>query len=552
MEDKRTILAFLIIGVIIILMPYYLEWLGVSSPTSPAPSAPTAPAASTPPELVIPETASAPGVLPQSEFGSPEHPDSFLPREIQVSTPLHRLAFSTQGGVLVSAELLRFRISSSQPHIEPRTVNLLPPGGKGFVLTIVQGDQVHELSSLEFVPSRESISLQAGERATLRLVAQLPGGRVVEKVFHFDAERYGVETELRLAGFSDDTEVFLGWEGGIARTEKSEETSVDGMKAIAFINEDLSELLLEAETNQQQWEDKGQVKLVGVRNKYFLTALAPIGEGYYRASLRADHRGEVVPNYSYQVGVSVGSGAPWRNLFYLGPLDYEALSSYNMELERAMDLGWPVIRQLSALLMVVFVATYSVVPNYGWVIVLFAAAIKLLVYPLTKKSYESANKMQALQPKLLALREKFKNDAQRLSRETMKLYQEEGINPLGGCLPMLLQMPIFFALYNVFSNTIELRQAPFVLWIQDLSLPDEVVIGGFGLHVLPLLMAISMFFQSKMTMKDPKQAALVYLMPIMMVFIFWSLSSGLVLYWTVFNLLSIAQQWLAVRFKASN
>lgn len=131
----------------------------------------------------------------------------------------------------------------------------------------------------------------------------------------------------------------------------------------------------------------------------------------------------------------------------------------------------------------------------------------------------------------------------------MKLYQEEGINPLGGCLPMLLQMPIFFALYNVFSNTIELRQAPFMLWIQDLSLPDEVILGGLGIHVLPLLMAVSMFFQSKMTMKDPKQAVLVYLMPVMMIFIFWTLSSGLVLYWTVFNVLSIAQQWLTERLR---
>ncbi|MBC9890596.1 MAG: membrane protein insertase YidC, partial [Opitutae bacterium] len=166
-------------------------------------------------------------------------------------------------------------------------------------------------------------------------------------------------------------------------------------------------------------------------------------------------------------------------------------------------------------------------------------------------SYESMAKMQQLQPKMAALREKYKNDNQRLSRETMKLYKEEGVNPLGGCLPMLLQMPIFFALYNVFSSTIELRQAPFVLWIDDLSQPDVIEFGGFELHVLPLLMAGSMFVQQKMTMKDPKHAFLVYLMPVFMIFIFWSISSGLVLYWTIFNVLSIGQQYLINRIKGS-
>jgi YidC/Oxa1 family membrane protein insertase len=550
MEDKRTIVAFLIIGIIIILMPYYLEWLGVSSaPSAPPPAASSSPAATAP----IRDAASpAPAALSTPDLTLADNTSSFAPRDVVVSTPRHQLTFNTLGGVLTSARLPMFRVSSSQQLGEPKAVELVPPNGRGFVASVAQGDQIVDLSAVEFVPDREGISLQAGERASLRLVARLPGERIVEKVFHFNADRYGIDTEVRLGGFREDAEVFLGWEGGIARTEKSEETDVSDMRALAFINEDLNELKLAADDNQQQWDDKGQVKVVGIRNKYFLTALAPTDEGYFRASLRGDDGGTTGPNYSYKLGVSLGSGAPWRSLFYLGPLDYDELSSYNKELERSMNLGWPVIRQISALLMAVFVATYSVVPNYGWVIVLFAAAIKALVYPLTQKSFESANKMQQMQPKLLALREKFKNDPQRLSRETMKLYQEEGISPLGGCLPMLLQMPIFFALYNVFSNTIELRQAPFLLWIQDLSLPDEVSIAGFGLHILPLLMAVSMFFQSKMTMKDPKQAALVYLMPVMMIFIFWNLSSGLVLYWTIFNLLSIAQQWLSVRFKSSN
>lgn len=554
MEDKRTIIAFLIIGVIIVAMPYYLDWLGVSSGPASAPTPSTARDPESAKALVADAGSAAPNVAANDASGAnlgaaADSLHAFVAREVVVTTPLHHLTFSTQGGVLVSAMLPRFKVSSSVETAEARTVELLPPGGVGFSLSLVQGDQSVDLANAEFVPERDGFSLQAGETGVLRLVARLSGDRMVEKVFRINADRYGIETEVRLVGFRDEVEVALGWDGGIGRTEKSEEADLSDMKALAFINEDLSELKIAADENLKNWDDKGQVKLVGVRNKYFLTSLSPLGEGFFKASLRADHAGLTVPDYAYRLGTTLSSGAVWRNLFYLGPLDYEELSSYGKELQRAMNLGWPVIRQISAVLMAVFVAAYQVIPNFGWVIVLFALAIKILVYPLTQKSFQSANKMQEVQPKLLALREKFKNDPQRLSRETMKLYQEEGINPLGGCLPMVLQMPIFFSLYNVFSNTIELRQAPFMLWIHDLSLPDEVSVAGFGLHVLPLLMAVSMFFQSKMTMKDPKQAAMVYLMPVMMIFIFWKLSSGLVLYWTVFNLLSIGQQWLTVRFQ---
>jgi len=175
--------------------------------------------------------------------------------------------------------------------------------------------------------------------------------------------------------------------------------------------------------------------------------------------------------------------------------------------------------------------------------------VKLLVYPLTHKSYESAAKMQEVQPKLAVMREKYKNNKQKLSQETMKLYKEEGVNPLGGCLPMVLQMPIFFALYQVFSSAIQLRQASWILWVDDLSLPDAIDVAGFELHLLPLLMSGAMFFQSKMTMKDPKQAALVYIMPAVMIVFMWQFASGLVLYWTVFNVLQIGQQVLTNHMK---
>lgn len=549
MDDKRTLGAFLIIGLIVLLMPYYLEWLGLSSP--PPPPSPPAAQETTDSPPASPSAIAEPLPVRIETIAPATGSDStFTPREIIVQTPLQRLVFSTAGGVLTSAQLLEYHADSHLNPGERTPVELVPPGGRGLVLFLKQREERRDLSSVEFAPDHAEILLHKGQEATLRLAASLGGGYSVEKILHFRGDRYGIDVEVRCSGFGEDTDAFLSWEGGIAPSERSIQTEIAETRAIAFMNEELTELRLEDE-NEQQWEDKGLLKLAGVRNKYFLTALAPSEEGYYRAVLQAKAGSKTpVPQYSYQVGTRIGDSGRWKSLIYLGPLDYEELAGYQRDLERAMNLGWPVIRELSAFLIAIFVAAYNYIPNYGWVIVLFAAAIKLLVYPLTQKSFESATKMQELQPKLVALREKYKNDPQRLSRETMKLYKEGGVNPLGGCLPILLQMPIFFALYNVFSNTIELRQAPFMLWIDDLSLPDEILVAGFGIHVLPLLMAVSMFIQQKMTMKDPKQAVLVYLMPAMMIFIFWSLSSGLVLYWTVFNILSIAQQWLAEVLKS--
>ena len=169
---------------------------------------------------------------------------------------------------------------------------------------------------------------------------------------------------------------------------------------------------------------------------------------------------------------------------------------------------------------------YSLVANWGFAILFATLVLKAVLWPLSAAGYRSAAKMRAVAPKIQDLQQKYSNDKQKLGQEMMNFYKSEGVSPLGGCLPMLLQMPIFFALYSVFSSTIELRQAPFVLWITDLSKPDSLPLGGFDLHVLPLLMAGSMFVQQKMTMKDPKQAMLVYMMPVMMIYIFWTMSSG--------------------------
>lgn len=552
MEDKRTLLAFLLIGLILLLIPYYYEWMGMgpkptpleetsSEPRQAVDSAPT----------TLPDSLVQPGDKFQKDpFLSPSERGTFTPRRVTVQTPHQELTFSTLGGNIVSARLLKYYKTEGQ------SVELVPPGGQGFSLSLGYKESSWDLSDFEFVPSQEQVWVDSGETAALNFSCFLEGGRKVEKKFSFSGDSYGIELEVYLHGFHEDTDLWLSWDKGIASTEAKERSSSFlfvqpnmSRRLMAYLNEERTEL--ESGDETKTWSDKGPLKWAAIRNQYFLVALAPRDSGYFRVELEAQAEDQFSPEEgnSYKVGARLGTSGRWRNLLYLGPLSYDELASYNADLEHALDLGFPIIREISKGLLIVFLASYKHIPNYGVVIILIAVAIKILVYPLTHKSYESMAKMQQLQPKMAALREKYKNDNQRLSRETMKLYKEEGVNPLGGCLPMLLQMPIFFALYNVFSSTIELRQAPFVLWIDDLSQPDVIDFGGFELHVLPLLMAGSMFVQQKMTMKDPKQAFLVYLMPVFMIFIFWSISSGLVLYWTIFNVLSIGQQYMINRIK---
>ena len=555
MEDKRTLLAFLLIGVILLLLPYYYEWMGLApDETVPIREEETirevAPKTEKPlsigdRDVPSPELENfPPPISPATEEPQSGGP-SFTPRQIAVRTPLQHLTFSTEGGILTSCRLTQYRRVDGEP------VELIPANGRGLVLSLHRLDEKRDLSGVEFTSDLSVLEVPAEGQAVLRLSAHLGQGRQIDKVLTFYGDRYGFDLELNYRGFDEDTEAFLDWNQGIALTEKEANIDLTEARVFAFYNGDLTKIQLSGDDEEESWGPyKGALQWAGVRSKYFLSAIAPQEGERTRVFLRGKGSGSgLLPDYTYQVGIPLNTAGSWKNLVYLGPLDYDNLTRYGVQFEQAIDFGWPVVREISKFLLIIFKAMHGIIPNYGWIIILFAVVIKIIVYPLTHKTYESTAKMQELQPKISALREKYKNDQQRLSKETMKLYKEEGANPLGGCLPMILQMPIFFALYNLFGRTIELRQAPFIFWIQDLSLPDEIIIAGFGLHVLPFLMGISMLVQQKMTMKDPKQAFLVYLMPVMMIVVFWRMSSGLVLYWTIFNLLSIAQQVLINRFK---
>jgi YidC/Oxa1 family membrane protein insertase len=259
--------------------------------------------------------------------------------------------------------------------------------------------------------------------------------------------------------------------------------------------------------------------------------------------------------WAIDVPAGRGSGdeiAVARLDLYIGPQVAELLQSYGQGLEDSMDMGWKVFRPLAKIVLVGMNFAHRYIANYGVIIIIFSVLTKLMFYPLTKSSTESMKKMQAVQPKLKALQEKHKNDKDKLNQATMKLYSEEKVNPLAGCLPLLVQSPVFIALYQALNHTIALRGQPFVWWIKDLSQPDAIATLPFALpflgqdlNILPILMSVAMYFQTKFTPNTggSQMALMNTMLPLFMIFIFYSMPSGLVLYWLINTLMQGYQSW---------
>ena len=312
----------------------------------------------------------------------------------------------------------------------------------------------------------------------------------------------------------------------------------------------------------------GRVDWLSFRNKYFAVILSPDKpEEVESAQLNADEKllGEdgAVEHYQGRFRFPIREANYSSSfLIYTGPVKYAILKEYNRHFDKVVDFGSFlglsfIVRPIAEYIFLpLFTFLYSIIGNYGIVILLFSIIVKLILQPLSKQSFVSMQKMQALQPKLAEMKEKFKDDPTKVNKETMKLYSTYGINPAGGCLPMLLQMPIFVALWGMFQTSIELRQQSFVWWIKDLSQPDVILSLGFKLPLfgvseisaLALLMGVTTFLQQKMSVKDPSQKAMVYMMPIMLTFLFMSFPAGLNLYYFLFNVLSIGQQYYITKY----
>ncbi len=392
-------------------------------------------------------------------------------------------------------------------------------------------------------------------------------GKYIQKQYVFYKNSYQLRSNIDLVGMNNmisNNTYDVVWGTGIRAVEENSVNEANYSNSSVYYGDE--QVILDASSlDEKEAEDfNGRIDWVAVRNKYFAVIMIPNNpsdvEGAYLEGYREPQANMGIKEiYSIRITVPFKNTIHEKQSFtlYIGPVDYDGLKKMGHNLESLVDFGSFfglkfIVRPIAEfLLLPLFNFIHNFIPNYGFVIIVFSIIIKIVLYPLTKKSYQSMKKMQLLQPKIAEIKEKYKEDSQKMNKETMKLYKVYGVNPAGGCMPLLLQMPIFVALWGLFQTAIELRQQPFILWINDLSNPDVIYDLGFKLPLfgiqqisgLAMLMGITTFFQQKMTMKDPKQKQLVYIMPVMLTILFMTFPSGLNLYYFMFNVFSIAQQY---------
>jgi len=394
----------------------------------------------------------------------------------------------------------------------------------------------------------DSIFLGGNVReGTLLFRGSAPNGLEVSRRYRFYDDPYRVDMEVRIknrGGRPKNVRVALVWfemmmETG-SRAFAGPVAMVDGkvmeIKAKKFKKE---ELLLSGDI---QWfgSSMGEKNVLDPKKRkpFFASLIVPKENEGIKLGIGMKDEKIMYSRVVYPARSIPGGGeAVYSYELYIGPKVISLLKGLNVGAEKVVRFGW--FTPIAKMLLLFINLTHKVTKNYGADIIIISVLLKILFWPLTKKSYVSMKKMQKVQPEMAMLREKYKDDKARLNKEMMDLYKRRRVNPLGGCLPMLVQIPIFFALYWALMGSIELRHAPFIFWIKDLSYRDPI-------YISPILMGASMLWQQKMTptVGDPRQAKLMMLMPIIFTFLFLSFPAGLVIYWLVTNILTIGQQYL--------
>ncbi len=479
---------------------------------------------------------------------------SCVEKTVVVRSPIYTACLSTRGAMLTNWKLSDYMGVNDLPVdlVQAPSQEVLP---LATVLLLKNGEHI-DLSAYDFKTDQDSVFVATGERVELRFDLRMDEGGLLTKTFVFQGDSYHIFVKVNM----NETvargvrAVETGWYSGLPSTEANKSDDLRNFACIAEGSEGVTKFDLGKVRKHRKLPVAGEIRWAASKTKYFLAAIDvnPGVNAVAKAFAVGDERIGIAVEVDTEDKEEVTFG------IYAGPLDYHRLKRLGIGTEKAVDFGWRWILPLSKLIFGFMVGIYRVIPNYGVVIILLSGLTKLIFHPLTEKSMKSMREMQRLQPEINALREKYKNEPEKLNRALLQLYRERGINPLGGCLPLLLQMPVFISLFNVLSRTIELRRAPFVLWIKDLSAPDVIAHLPFSLpfignavSLLPILMGVAMFIQQKMTTTDPKQAVMTYAMPIIFTIMFFRFPSGLVLYWLVNNVLTIGHQYLMTRGERS-
>ena len=513
-DTLRMIIGFALIVVILI------GWQILFKPKPRPQPAPVA-AAPAPPETAAaaePKPAATP-VLAPVKPASEAAPESTVVLENDVL----RLELSSYGGTVKSAELKRF------------AADVVPPGEPLFGTTVLRADDALDISSTPMQVTGDDTSV------TFTLKVDSLTVRKTYSIGKDYAVGYNVNISGPHTGFAVDAMP------GVGLTEKNAKGALAHYHFYCRANKKLAQL--QSAKLKKPHCNSGPNDWVGLKSKYFLLAIIPADRPLDSTYTVALDDGRI--GFSATV---MQPAPPARFTLYLGPIEYDRLRAYGIGLENVVGLG--IAKPVGLAMLWLLRLLYRIFANWGVAIIIFSILMKAAFFPLTRTQTRQMRQMQLLQPKLNELKTKYKGDAQRLNQETMQLYRLYRINPMSGCLPLVVQLPIFWALYAVLSNSIELRGAGLGLWIHDLAEPDALfghlpaglpMIGGSAVGLLPVMMGVSFIAQNLLTSTDKRNWALTIIFPIFITLIFLNMPSGLQLYWFMYNILSILESVIGLK-----
>jgi YidC/Oxa1 family membrane protein insertase len=526
MDNKRVIIAVVLSLVVLI------GWNWLFPPVPPAP--PEVRRADEPAQPAPAPAVVEPRAIPEKTFTPTEG------RRVTIETPEYLAVFNTAGGILERFELKQYMVSLAPG---ASAINMIHPEARAKAPLGILLGQTATWRDAEWSSDGGDLNLKPGQEGKLTIQGRY-GDLLLTRELTFTAGSYLIREDLRIAN-QGQTSVSQPISFTLAGTSLTPEDSRYDKTSTAYLINGSLEKEDDRKTLEQGIESAQPVAWGAIESNYFLMAVAPQEQSVFRAKFE-DGVFRVV--LAGEVSLDPGSETVRTASYFLGPKKDEFLGQAPNNLAEAINYGW--FNVIAKPLITVLNFFYGYVGNYGVAIVILTVIIKILFWPLSQKSYKSMEQMKKLQPMMAKIREKYKDDRQKMNQEMMQLYKTYKVNPAGGCLPMLLQIPVFFALYQALMGAIELRHAPFIptlpftdiVWLADLSAKDPF-------YITPLVMGATMFLQQKMTPApgDPMQAKIMLLMPVVFTFLFLSFPSGLVVYWLVNNVLSIFQQWLITR-----
>jgi YidC/Oxa1 family membrane protein insertase len=548
--EKRTIIAFVLAFAVLLLWSYLFAPKEEKVP----------PKGEALKEAVAPQQAEVAkpqpsGSLQQPLLKQPAADEALTTpqKDIVVETPLYVAVFSGAEPAIKSFKLKNYTLTADpgSPPVELSHLN------QGNLLQLTFDRQVQGQEKTVFRASSDSMVLNEGSAPRDLIYKGVTSkGVAIEQQFRIHPDEYPIALSLILSNGSD--QVLEGsFKAMVRNTHPKDKSSYYSFAGASLLLNGKVQEIASADMAKETKNLSGKIEWVSYQDDYFMTAVVPENPPLAAFVGRSLPTGVIETEYSGPpLSIAPQNTASAQFSLYLGPRDLSVLKALGNNLDLAINFGWTDIIAKPLLYALRFFNRF--VNNYGISIILLTVLIKILFWPLTHKSYKSMKEMQKIQPLMAKIREKYKGNKEQMNKEMMALYKTYKVNPMGGCLPMVIQIPVFFALFRILGSAIELRHAPFVLWINDLAAPDRLfrfpfeipyMTPPYGIPVLTLLMGVSMYFQQKLTPTpgDPTQAKVMMFLPLIFTVMFINFPSGLVLYWLVNNILSIGQQYRVVK-----